>query len=221
MAAPDRERRHRLEELFLEVLDLDDEARRARLEDEDPELSGEVRHWLAAFRRADPWLEEGALAVVPELEARLRTATPGRRIGPYRILTELGRGGMGAVYLAERDDPTFPQRVALKLIKRGMDSEQIVRRFLVERRILAGLIHPSIARLLDGGSTDDGRPYFVLEYVAGEPITTFVRERRLALEARLRLVLEVCRAVQYAHQKLIVHRDLKPANILVDPRGSP
>jgi serine/threonine-protein kinase len=176
---------------------------------------------LAAHEQADDRLDQGAAAVVPDLWQDLQTAVAGRLIGPYRIVSELGRGGMGAVYLATRDEAGFEQQVAVKLIKRGMDTEGIVRRFLQERRILAGLAHPNIARLYDGGSTPDGRPYFVMESVAGEPITRFAAERGLGVEARLALFLKVCAAVQYAHQRLIVHRDLKPANILVGADGEP
>lgn len=143
------------------------------------------------------------------------------RAGPYRVLSELGHGGMGTVYLAVRDEPSFTQKVALKLIKRGMDTDEIVRRFVAERQILASLAHPNIARLFDGGSTPEGRPYFVMEYVEGQPITAYSAERKLSVEARLRLFLRVCRAVQHAHQSLVVHRDLKPANILVDAEGEP
>ena len=116
---------------------------------------------------------------------------------------------------------SFTQKVAFKLIKRGMDTDEIVRRFVAERQILASLAHPNIARLFDGGSTPDGRPYFVMEYVEGRPITAYAAEHRLSVEARLRLFLRVCRAVQHAHQSLVVHRDLKPANILVDAEGEP
>ncbi len=137
------------------------------------------------------------------------------RVGPYRIVRELGRGGMGIVYLAERDDGAYEQAVALKLVKRGMDSESIVRRFEQERQILARLAHSGIARLLDGGLADDGRPYFAMEVVEGEPITAYCDARALGVEARLALFERVCDAVAYAHTRLIVHRDLKPSNILV------
>jgi tetratricopeptide (TPR) repeat protein len=187
----------------------------------DPSLAAEVGALLAAHERADGRLEQGAAAMVPGVWEDLQTAVAGLRIGPYRVVSELGRGGMGAVYLAARDEAGFEQQVAVKLIKRGMDTDGIVRRFLHERRILAGLAHPHIARLFDGGSTPDGRPYFVMEYVAGEPITRFAAARGLGVEARLELVLKVCSAVQYAHQRLIVHRDLKPANILVGADGEP
>src|SRR6185436_4650428 len=126
-------------------------------------------------------------------------------IGRYRLLEELGRGGMGAVWLAERADGQFERRVALKLIKRGMDSDEILGRFLWERQILARLQHPQIARLLGGGVSDDGRPDFVMEYVAGIPIARYCEERKLPIDERLRLFALVCGAVHYAHQSLVVH----------------
>ncbi|NIT51408.1 MAG: tetratricopeptide repeat protein, partial [candidate division Zixibacteria bacterium] len=142
-----------------------------------------------------------------------------QQIGVYRIIRQIGSGGMGAVYLAKRTDGQFEQQVALKLIKRGMDSEAILRRFNNERQIQATLQHPNIARLLYGGLSDDGQPYFTMEYVEGEPITTYCDHHKLSVEDRLRLFTVVCTAVQYAHRNLIVHRDLKPNNILVTGDG--
>ncbi|HWB43287.1 MAG TPA: serine/threonine-protein kinase, partial [Gemmatimonadales bacterium] len=150
------------------------------------------------------------------------TAGAGSRrdmVGPYRLARELARGGMGVVYLADRADGQFEQRVALKLIKRGMDSDEIHRRFLAERQILARLDHPHIARLLDGGVSAEGQPYFALEYVEGSTLLGHCESRQLGLEDRLRLFLDVCDAVRYAHQNLVVHRDLKPSNILVTADG--
>ncbi len=145
------------------------------------------------------------------------------RIGPYRVLGEIGRGGLGTVYLAERDEP-FRMQAALKLVRRGLDTEEIVARLRQERQILARLDHPNIARLLDGGSTDDGRPYFVMERIQGEPIDLWCARRGpggASLRERLDLFLAVCGAVQYAHQSLVVHRDLKPSNLLVTEDGVP
>ena len=160
------------------------------------------------------------LFAAPLVEAADRGAPlDGAAVGPFRVLRELARGGMGAIYLAERADGQFQQRVAIKLIKRGMDSDEIHRRFLAERRILARLEHPHIARLLDGGVTPDGQPWFAMEYVDGTPITSHGSSRGLAREARLRLVGDVAEAVHYAHQNLVVHRDLKPSNILVTDSG--
>ncbi|MDQ6809634.1 MAG: serine/threonine protein kinase [Verrucomicrobiota bacterium] len=148
-------------------------------------------------------------------------AKSGQRFGSYEVIRELGRGGMGAVYLARRADGEFEKEVALKLLKRGTDTEEVLRRFGVERRILARLEHPNIARLLDAGTTDDGLPFFVMEYVEGEPVTTFARARAMPIAERLQLFLKVCEAVELAHQHLVVHRDLKPPNILVTDAREP
>ena len=145
----------------------------------------------------------------------------GRRIGLYQVSRMLGRGGMGVVYLAFRADREFQRRVALKVLKPGLDSEDVIRRFRTERQILAALEHPNIARLLDGGSTEQGLPYLVMEYVEGQPIDVWVTERRLSMRARLELFRTVCSAVELAHRNLVVHRDLKPSNILVTAAGTP
>src|SRR5439155_11435168 len=144
---------------------------------------------------------------------------PPERIGSYRIVRELGRGGMGVVYLAERDDAGFKKTVAIKVLSR--DSHVMQRRFRTETQILAGLEHPGIARLYDGGSTDEGLSYIVMEYVAGENIVAYCDAHQLSIAERLRLFRRVCDAVQYAHQSFIVHRDLKPSNILVTAEGEP
>jgi serine/threonine-protein kinase len=157
-------------------------------------------------------------ASIVEAEDR-RAALEGARIGPYRVVRELARGGMGAVYLAERADGLFEQRAALKLIKRGMDSDEIHRRFLGERRILARLEHPHIARLVDGGVTPEGQPWFAMEYVDGTPITLHCDQHALSLDGRLAVFVDVCDAVRYAHRNLVIHRDLKPSNILVTADG--
>ena len=143
------------------------------------------------------------------------------RLGPYRLIREIGHGGMGTVYLSVRDDDAFQKRVAIKVLRRGMDTDSIVRRFRHERQILASLEHPFIASLLDGGSTPDGRPYFAMEYVEGQPIVDYCDTHRLDTAARLELFRHVCTAVQYAHQNLIIHRDIKPANVLVIADGTP
>ncbi|MBI1760014.1 MAG: serine/threonine protein kinase [Acidobacteria bacterium] len=158
------------------------------------------------------------------LVARLLSRTQdvaGQRIGAYQIIRELGHGGMGAVYLAERADAQFRQRVALKLIRRGLEHGEVLRRFRYERQILAGLQHPNIARLLDGGATEDGTPYFALEYVEGEPLDEYCRVHKLTVPQRLELFRTVCAAVHYAHQNLVIHRDLKPGNILISHDGTP
>ncbi len=143
----------------------------------------------------------------------------GWRIGAYEVVRELGRGGMGAVYLAARADGQFEKQVAIKVLKRGTDTEEVLRRFSAERHILARLDHPNIARLLDAGTTDDGLPYLVMEYVSGAPVTRFVREQELSIPERLAIFLKVCSAVEVAHHSHVIHRDLKPSNILVNAEG--
>jgi len=139
----------------------------------------------------------------------------GRRVGPWLLVRKIGTGGMGVVWLAERIDGQFEQRAALKLIKRGMDSDAVLKRFLRERQILARLDHPHIAHLLDGGLTPDGRPYFAMEYVEGLPLLRYCHERQIDLQGRIRMFIGVCSAVHFAHVNHIVHRDLKTSNILV------
>lgn len=143
----------------------------------------------------------------------------GSMLGPYRIISVAGRGGMGTVYRAARADDTYSKEVAIKLVRRGMDTVDILRRFRHEQQILASLDHPDIARLYDAGASEDGRPYFVMEFVDGVPIDQYCHDLKLSVRQRVELFLSVCRAVSYAHQKLIVHRDLKPSNILVTPDG--
>ncbi len=194
----------------------------------DADLRREVETLIRAYDQAGSFIEDPLLASIstaplpPVNQAQDDSLSSllGKRIGAYRIESEIGRGGMGAVYLATRADNMFQRRVAIKIVKRGMDTDFILRRFRRERQILATLDHPHIAALLDGGSTSDGLPYFVMEYVAGQPLNRYCDERKLSVTDRLRLVQQVCAAVSYAHQKQIVHRDLKPGNILVVPPPS-
>ena len=212
----------RLQDLFHEALALEAEPRKALLDREchaDPELRAEVERLLGANERAGGFIRLPAIALPGELEEKL--PAEGRRVGAWRLLRVLGRGGMGAVYLAERADGAFEQRAAVKLIKRGMDTDQVLRRFRAERQILASLDHPNVARLLDGGTTDDGLPFFAMEYIEGQPIDAFVGAGNLGIEARLRHFLLVCDAVAYAHAHGVIHRDIKPLNILVTPSGVP
>ena len=231
----------RWEELFDELAELRPALRASRLAEiaaDDPALAARLARLLAADGEGTGFLARpaiellagrgagatGATGTADTEHGRQGAAAPslpaGTRIGAWRLLGLLGRGGMGEVYLAERDEGSFVQRAALKLIKRGMDSTAIVERFVRERLILSRLDHPGIARLLDGGSTADGRPYFVLDRVEGTPITVHCRDEKLGLEPRLRLVQSVCAAVASAHRRLVVHRDLKPANILVAAGGT-
>ena len=208
----------RVRDVFLEALELEPSARDSflsRIGERDPAVAAEVQSLLSAH--------EGSSGVLdaPPLSPSLRTASPGDRIGPYRIIEEIGRGGMGVVYRATRDDESFTQQVAIKLIDPFMRSDEILKRFRAERQILAMLEHPNIARLIDGGTAQDGSPYLVMEYVSGRPILAYCDEHRLGVDKRLALFLAVCDAVQFAHQRLVVHRDLKSDNILVTEDASP
>ena len=206
----------RVQEIFLAAADLPEAEQSAFLEAaclEDGGLRAEVESLLRADTAPSIKL---AAVIQSEAGALLQEAPrPDTRLGAYRLIREIGRGGMGAVYLAERDDSQFHKQVAIKVVKRGMDTVEILRRFRHERQILANLDHPYVARLHDGGATPDGRPFFVMEYVEGQPIGAFCRQPNLDIQARLRLFLRVCEAVSYAHRNLVVHRDLKPGNILV------
>ena len=217
------ERWQRIEEIFRTVVDrpaVDRDNYLTRACDGDEELRLEVLS-LLALDTAEDFIKDPIANAARSFTARPKDDLTGSRIGPYRVERLIGRGGMGDVYEAERDDQQFRQQVAIKIIKRGMDTEFVRERFLRERQILASLDHPHIARLLDGGATEDGRPYFVMEFVDGEPITNYCRRRDLPIEEKLKLFLDVCSAVQHAHQKLVVHRDLKPSNILVTAEGTP
>jgi TolB-like protein len=145
----------------------------------------------------------------------------GERVGAYVIVRELGRGGMGTVFLAERADGQFEKEVAIKILSRGADTAEILRRFRAERQILAKLDHPNIARLLDAGTTDDGLPYFIMDYIVGAPVTRFAVAQKLSTRQRLELFLKICAAVEFAHRNLVVHRDIKPSNILANAEGEP
>jgi tetratricopeptide (TPR) repeat protein len=180
----------------------------------DAALAAEVRSLLSSYAGMGEFL---TTSVIDRLN---REPDAGDRLGPYQIRSLIGEGGMGRVYLAARVSD-FEKPVAIKLVKRGMDSELILRRFRTEQQILARLEHPGIARLLDGGVAEDGRPYLVMEYTAGRPITQFCVENALGLRERLHLFRTACSAVQYAHQNLVIHRDLKPGNILVTDQGVP
>jgi eukaryotic-like serine/threonine-protein kinase len=220
------EDRQKIKELFHEALDvpLSERADFLAANCRDEETRNEVENLLkfhdaaGDFIVAPAVIESGAVGEIfgEETENRI-----GEKIGHYEIVREIGRGGMGAVYLAIRADDEFRQEVALKIVKRGMDTDFIVNRFRNERQILAGLNHPNIARLLEGGTTDDGLPYFVMEYVDGKYLLTYCNEKNLALEERLNIFRRICAAVSYAHQNLIVHRDLKPSNILISDDGTP
>jgi serine/threonine protein kinase len=191
---------------------------------DDVALRDQVESLLAASEQAGSFLEQHALSdSLPNFGEELGEGTidsprisehPGSVIGPYKLLRQIGEGGMGVVFMAEQTEP-IQRTVALKIIKPGMDTRQVIARFEAERQALAMMDHPNIARVLDAGTTDTGRPYFVMELVKGVPITKYCDEHKLSLRERLELFKPVCEAVQHAHQKGIIHRDLKPTNVLV------
>ncbi|MGD0628392.1 MAG: serine/threonine-protein kinase, partial [Terracidiphilus sp.] len=210
----------RIEAIFNEALASPEAARAGLIESQtngDPELAAEVWSLLEACEAAERATELRQL----DAETGRETMHEPRRIGPYLLDRLLGRGGMGAVYLAHRSDGQFEQDVAIKLIDLPLATDLFRERFRQERQILAGLQHPFIARLLDGGVTQEGDPYLVMEYVDGVPIHRFCDEKQLPLRQRTALFLRVCEAVQFAHQNLVVHRDLKPDNILVADDSTP
>jgi serine/threonine protein kinase/tetratricopeptide (TPR) repeat protein len=215
------DRKKLIDEIFLNAADLPLDRRQAFLEAAcpDAEIAREVNSLLVYDNANSSSLE----SVVQRAATSFIGADPlvGTHLGPYRITEELGKGGMGAVFLAIRDDETFEKRVAVKVVKRGMDSAAVLDRFHHERRILANLDHPYIAHLLDAGTTPDGRPYFVMEYVEGQPIVSYCASQQLELAGVLELFRKVCDAVSCAHRNLTVHRDLKAGNILVSADGSP
>jgi eukaryotic-like serine/threonine-protein kinase len=187
----------------------------------DDELRREVETLLRSSEQAGEFLETPAAQLNqfafrgPVRDDDIGEYPEGYRIGPYQFVRRIGRGGMGAVWLATRFDQEYRKQVAVKMVKPGMDSQEILRRFRTERQVLANLDHPNIARLIDGGSTPDGLPYLVMEYVEGTPIDQYCEKRKCSISERLRLFRAVCSAVHYAHQNLVVHRDIKTSNILV------
>lgn len=221
---PPSDRWERVAELFDAAVALAEPERAKFLEQEcadDPELRAEIESLLAADEEASEFMEDSPLEVPRELFAETTTELSGEKFGAYRITREIGRGGLGTVYLGQRADEAFEKEVAIKAVRRGLDTEDILRRFRAERQILAQLDHPNIARLIDAGSTEEGRPYFVMEYVEGAPICSYCETRKLSTTERLQLFRLVCSAVTYAHQRLVIHRDIKPSNILVSGDGVP
>jgi serine/threonine protein kinase len=198
----------------------------------DDELRREVEALLESHVDSGTFLNKPAIELNRTLLQNFATSgaqhtgetgeyTTGYRAGPYQLQKRIGRGGMGSVWLASRFDSDFTKSFAVKLVKPGMNSQEILRRFRLEREVLSGLDHPNIARLIDGGSTPEGLPYLVMEYVEGTPIDQFCESRQISITDRLRLFRQVCSAVQYAHQHLVVHRDIKTGNILVTADGVP
>ncbi len=233
------ERWQQVRSIFDSALALPPEARKAFIDQAcltDHDLRAEVLSLLDAHQDPATFLEQGPLVAssrarssdIPDLTARgldlpaRHDAAPTpETIGPYRIERQIGHGGMGTVYVAVRADRAYHQQVAVKLLRPGLDTEDLVRRFRVERQILATLDHPNITKLLDGGATEDGRPYLVMEHVVGVPIDAYCARHQLSIRDRVELFRKVCDTVQFAHQNLVVHRDLKPSNILVTQAGEP
>jgi len=214
-----------IESVFEQALEVPDEKRVEFLKNNcngDDELRREVESLLSSHAQAGSFIDKRSLFFSDEeVGENSEILSPGELIGSYRILRGIGRGGMGAVYLAERADQQYEKQVAIKLIKRGMDTDSVLRHFRNERQILAGFDHPNIARLFDGGTTDDGLPYFVMEYVEGLPINEYCAAHKVSLVERLKLFREVCAAVSYAHRHTVIHRDIKMSNILVTSDGTP
>src|SRR5262245_22686588 len=206
--------------IFGRALEIESSADRAAYLDEacgpDAGLRAEVEGLLAALGRAGEFMHRPAAAVAAGVTASYEPVTegPGTRVGPYKLLQQIGEGGMGVVYMAEQEEPVR-RKVALKIIKPGMDSKQVVARFEAERQALAMMDHTNIAKVFDAGTTESGRPYFVMELVHGVPITTYCDANKLTPRQRLELFVPVCQAIQHAHQKGIIHRDVKPSNVLV------
>ena len=213
----------RIKDLFNDLIELPDDVRRARLRalcGDDDALRARLEALLHAYETAGGMLSGPTLGPAATPDGAPDFSAVGHRVGPYQLLQEIGEGGFGTVYMAEQREPV-QRRVALKIIKPGMDSRQVIARFEAERQALAMMDHPHIARVLEAGATDaqsllgPGRPYFVMELVKGVPITQYCDEHGLPLRERLALFVDACRGVQHAHQKGIIHRDLKPSNVLV------
>jgi eukaryotic-like serine/threonine-protein kinase len=205
------------------ALELPPDQRSPYLDQACPEPA--VRHYVESlvlsYEQAGQFLEEPALANHPEVALGQTGSWKGRRVGPYQVTEEIGEGGMGSVYRAMRVDDQYQKQVAVKVVRGGFDTRFALNRFKAERQILANLEHPNIARLLEGGTTEDGQPYFVMEYIQGQPLDRYCDDHKLTITERLRLFRTVCSAVQYAHQNLVIHRDIKPSNILVSAEGVP
>lgn len=218
------EKWQRIKEIFGAVLECNSDERAAFLESScggDEELRAEVESLLLSHREDATELPDPDPQPAPTKIFADSDAMGDRRVGPYRLVREIGRGGMAVVYLAVRDDDQYRKRVAVKFVRRGLDDEEMVRRFRNERQTLAALDHPNIVKLLDGGTTEEGTPWLAMEFVEGVPVDEYCDVHRLPITERLRLFSAICGAVQYAHQNLIIHRDLKPSNILITSDGVP
>src|SRR5262249_34773757 len=208
----------RIREIYERAVSMHGPSRDAFLDEEchgNDELRREVERLLQAREHVPTWLDQPLIGSVRQFVERPFPNMQGRRLSGYTLVREIGRGGMGSVYLAERSDGAFQKQTAIKLVLPSARPPRVLARFQQEREILASLDHPNITRLLDGGATDEGWPYFVMEYVEGQPIDQWCDERRLNISRRIELFRDVIAAVRYAHQRLVIHQDLKPANILV------
>jgi len=223
--ATSAEQYRQLREVFRVVIEHEPEQRAAYLDQAcvgDPALRAEIESLLASHDAAENFIEAPAFGrPLQGIAEQDGDRIEGRRLGSYQLIHEIGRGGMGTVYLAQRADEQYQKLVAIKVVRRGLDTEDILRRFRNERQILASLEHPNIARLIDGGTTDDGLPYLVVEYVEGTRVTDYCDDHQLPTNERLRMFRTICAAVQHSHQNLVVHRDLKPSNILIMADGTP
>jgi hypothetical protein len=227
----------RAKELFEAALELDPSQRASFLAENchEASLKQQVERLLIDYQAAGSFLDNPAAEIQIEEVSHLRPLSEeqvataksaeaedpmvGRRLGAYKLLRRVGQGGMAAVFLAMRADEEYQKEVAVKLVHPGLDSQEVLSRFKSERQTLAGLDHPNIVKLLDGGSAPEGLPFLVMEYVEGSPIDEYCDQHKLSVDERLRLFGDVCDAVQYAHEKLVIHRDLKPSNILVVADG--
>jgi serine/threonine protein kinase len=222
LKAMNDEKWNRVKTIFAEVADLPPADRSGRIHElcgDDDSLLRHVSRLLECDAAVNDFIERPAFSIANSLpDSRVPI---GRHIGNYRVVSEIGRGGMGTVFLAERDDGEFRQNVAIKVVSSPFLGFESLTRFRQERQILAGLNHPNIAKLLDGGVTDDGLPYLVMEYVEGEPLIDHARHNDLSMDRKLKMFLKICRAVAHAHQNLIIHRDIKPSNIIVTNDGEP
>jgi eukaryotic-like serine/threonine-protein kinase len=218
------DRWRRIEELFAAAVELEPDQRAELLNREcagDTALLKQVEALVVSEQEAGSFIDHAIGEAARRLDLHQAQPVVGQRIGAYEVVREIGHGGMGAVYLAHRADDEYQKLVAIKLVRGGPVNSEVLRRFRSERQILANLDHPNIARLLDGGTTDFGAPYVVMDYVEGAPVDEYCDGNSLSIEDRLRLFRKICAAVQYAHQNLVVHRDIKPGNILVTAEGEP
>ena len=204
-------------EVFTEAIQPPSEERAAFLDracGEDEDLRRKVEALLRSNDRAGDFLEEPPTGSISERRARVAGEKPGDQVDRYKLLQQIGEGGCGVVLMAEQEKPVR-RRVALKIIKPGMDTKSVIARFEAERQALAVMDHPNIAKIFDAGTTESGRPYFVMELVRGIKITDYCDQNSLTTQKRLKLFVQVCQAIQHAHQKGVIHRDIKPSNILV------